>query len=633
MRTPQSSTTTLGLLVLLLIFVALAALIVVFSQQILVSLASADARANLVLYLVVIAFPLILLGLIAYQVVHLLRERTAHKPGSRLKSRLMLFFAVVSLLASIPQAALAVTFIHSSINFWLEARIGEALRGGLSVSLQYYRSMAETLRGFNTSPLLDYALQDLNRNPERLWKSLQTINTQVHFIQVFSDDGAELLFRGNRAGRLSEPGSFDPVNGDLPREDRAGESILRNAAVHEVGGRVLTVVVGLVLAEGFDEKARYLTESLETFGQLERYKRLFRLVLIVFYFFFSLPIFLLSILVSFLLTEEIIRPIVNLEEATRRVAEGDFSFRVLTRSTDEMSVLAGSFNRMVAELAHSRDRLRQTEKISAWQDIAQRLAHEIRNPLTPIKLAAERLLKRYTGEAALEGPKAPGGTGPQSPQSAQDYRRILQSSVASIVREVDNLNHLLVEFSEFARLPLPNIESVLLRPLIEEVAAMYEGLAGAISLDWSAVPPSIALMADRGQITQVLANLTKNAIQAVTGRGQIVFRAAYVNKEGRLHCRIWIKDTGAGIAEEIRGRIFDPYFTTKKDGTGLGLAIVERIVFDHDGAIWFETQDGAGTTFIMDLPAPAEAAAAGAAGRAAAHAAARAPASRGEKSP
>ncbi len=589
MRTLRSSTTSVSLLVLLLIFVALVALIVVFSQQILVSLASVDARANLVLYLVAVAFPLMLLGLIVYQIVRLARERALRRSGARLKSRLLLFFVIISLLASIPQTVLSVNFIHSAINFWLEARIGEALRGGLSVSLEYYRSMVDTLRSFNSSPLLGSVLQDLGRNPERLWRNVQTINSQVHFIQVFSADGSELLFRGNRSGQLSQVGSFDAVSGDLPREDTGGESILRNAAVHEVGGRPVTVVVGLVLAQGFDENARYLTESLETFGQLARYKQLFRRVLIVFYFFFSLPIFLLSILVSFLLTDEIIRPIASLEEATRRVAEGDFSYRVLTRSADELSVLAGSFNRMVAELAHSRNRLRQTEKISAWQEIAQRLAHEIRNPLTPIKLAAERLLKRYSGDGL---------------PAAQDFRKILESSVASIVREVDNLNRLLVEFREFARLPVPRAETVALGPLIEEVAAMYSSLAGNIGIDWSGVPPAAAVLADRSQIKQVLANLTKNAIQAIPGDGQIGFRAAYVNKDGRRHCRIWVRDSGPGIAEEIRERIFDPYFTTKKDGTGLGLAIVERIVFDHDGSIRFETQSGAGTTFIVDLPAP-----------------------------
>ncbi len=587
MRTFHSTNTSVSLLILVLIFIVLIALIVVFSQQILVNLAGVDVQANIVAYVVAIAFPLILLGLIVFQIVRLIRERATRKPGSRLKTRLLLFFILIALLSSIPQTLLSINFINAAINFWLEARIGEALRGGLSISLEYYRGMVENLRSFNRSSLMPSILQDLERNPERLWKNVTTVNSEIQFIQIFGPEGAEVLFRGDQEGRLRGLIPFDELSGDLPKEDREEASILRNAAVHELDGRRYTVVVGRLLPAGFDNQARHLTESLETFNQLNRYKRLFRLVLVVFYFFFSFPIFLLSILVSFLLTEEIIRPIVNLEEATRRVAEGDFSFRILTRSADELSLLVSSFNRMVSELSHSREKLRQTEKISAWQEIAQRLAHEIKNPLTPIKLSAQRILRKYSSNPA-EAPK--------------EFRKVLESSVSSIIREVDNLNELLVEFREFARLPMPRPETIVLRELVGEVADMYNNLSGNVTISTGGVIEDSVLRADPSQIKQVFANLLKNAIQSMPAGGRIDVRSALVNKENRRYCRIWIKDNGRGIPEEIRSRIFEPYFTTKSEGTGLGLAIVERIVFDHNGNIWFETQEGVGTTFIIDLP-------------------------------
>ncbi|UCF99853.1 MAG: HAMP domain-containing protein [Spirochaetaceae bacterium] len=587
MRVFQSSTTSVGLLVLVLIFILLIALIVVFSQQILINLAGVDVQANILAYVVAIAFPLILLGLIVFQIVRLIRERTSHKPGSRLKTRLLMFFVLIALLSSIPQALLSVNFVNSAINFWLEARLGEALRGGLSISLEYYRDTVENLRGFNRSPLLSSILEDLNRNPERLWRNVRTVNSEVQFIQVFAADGSEVLFRGEPQGRLRSLGIFNEQTGDLPKEDREDASILRNASVFELNGREYAVVVGRLMPEDFDDKARRLTESLEIFNQLNRYKRLFRLVLIFFYFFFSFPIFLLSILVSFLLTEEIIRPIVNLEEATRRVAEGDFSFRILSRSADELSHLVGSFNRMVSELSHSREKLRQSEKISAWQEIAQRLAHEIKNPLTPIKLSAQRILRKYSAD-----PEAGAG----------EFQNVLKASVSSIVREVDNLNELLVEFREFARLPMPRLQSIPLGELVEEVVAMYRNLSASVAIDCSHVSEDSVVRADPGQIKQVIANLIRNAIQAMPRGGEVSIRSAVVNKENRRFCRIWIKDSGEGIPEEIRNRVFEPYFTSKREGAGLGLAIVERIVFDHDGSIWFETQEGVGTTFIIDLP-------------------------------
>jgi nitrogen fixation/metabolism regulation signal transduction histidine kinase len=583
MRSFQAGGTATGLLVLILIFLVLIALIIVFSQQILASLANPGSPANLVVYLVVLIFPLVLLGVIVYQLVRLARQRASRRPGSRLKSRLLAFFAFVALLSSIPQAVLSINFISSTINFWLRAGIGEALRGGLALSLDYYHGLAENLGRFNSSPLIPVILEDLGHNPERLWKNVQTTNSQIHFVQVFDGQGRELLFRGRREGRLLAPPVLVP-GGYLPKEDRGGLSVLRHAAEHTLEDRRYVVVVGTVLASDFERKAAALTESLEAFGQLNRYNRFFRLVLIVFFFLFSLPIFLLSILVSFLLAGEIIQPIANLEEATRRVAEGDFSTRILTRSGDELAMLANSFNRMVSELAHSRSKLVQSEKITAWQEIAQRLAHEIKNPLTPIKLSAQRILKKYTGEAG-------------------EFRRVLEPAVSAIIREVDNLNAMLSQFRDFARLPMPKPERVLLRGVAEEAAAMYSTLSGKVTIDCTRIGADSAVTADRAQLKQVFANLFKNAIQAMADGGSITVASAVVTMEGRNFCRIWVRDTGQGIAEEIRDMVFRPYFTTKKEGTGLGLTIVERIVFDHAGNIRFESQNGVGTTFIIDLPA------------------------------
>ena len=578
MRSFRHGTTATSLLVLILIFLVLVALIVVFFQQILVGLAAPARQANQVLYAVLVLFPLALLAIIVYQLVRLARERAARRPGARLKGRLLLFFGFVALLSAVPQALLSISFIGSTISFWLRAGIGESLAAGLDLSLAYYHGLVENLARFNSSPLVPTILQDLGRNPERLWKNVQTANSQVHFIQVFDTDGAEVLFRGQREGRLR---ASPTAPGYLPKEDRSEVSLLRHAALHSLAGRTYMVVVGTALSEGFDQKAAGLSASQESFNQLNRYNRLFLVVLIIFYLLFSLPVFLLSILVSFLLSEEVVQPIVSLEEATRRVAEGDFSTRILTRPTDELSVLADSFNRMVSELARSRSKLLQAEKIAAWQEIAQRLAHEIKNPLTPIKLSAQRILRKYTGESV-------------------EFRGILEGAVAAIIREVDNLNDMLTHFRDFARLPVPRPETCRLREVAEEAAGMYA--TASVAIDCSRVGADSVITADRSQLQQLFANLFQNAIQAMPAGGRISVASAVVSKEGRGFCRLQVRDTGSGIAEEIRDMIFRPYFTTKKQGAGLGLTIVERIVFDHAGSIRLETQAGVGTTFVIDLP-------------------------------
>jgi nitrogen fixation/metabolism regulation signal transduction histidine kinase len=239
---------------------------------------------------------------------------------------------------------------------------------------------------------------------------------------------------------------------------------------------------------------------------------------------------------------------------------------------------------MVAELDGSRRKLIAAERITAWQEIARRLAHEIRNPLTPIKLSAQRILKKH-GEGS------------------EDFEPALFSSVAAIIREVEGLERLLGEFGEFARLPEPALEPVRLRELLGEVASTYAPASGAVQVDLHEVPVDLVLSVDRAQMRRAFSNLFTNAVQAMPGGGRLAVRADAVSKGHQAWCRLAVSDTGPGITEGDREHIFDPYFTTKKGGTGLGLAIVRRIVFDHGGNVWVESRPGGGATFYVDLPA------------------------------
>lgn len=583
MRYHSGGTTSTGLLVVILIFILFIGLIIVFFQQFISNLAYADSTANVIVVIAAIALPLILLAIIVFQISKLARERARRLPGTRFKTRLLLFFAFIALFSSIPQALLSINFINSTITFWLDVQIGEALKGGLNISLDYYDDKVETLRNFGTSYHLHTLLQGMERNPDRVWSNIKDLNSDIDFIGVFDHLGREVFFRGSVEGRVTEFSAIQGFNGSLPKVDREGFSILRHLSRHRIDGEDYAVLSGIILSAGFASRTRSITESLETFNQLGRYKDLFKRVIVVFYFLFSFPVFLLSILVSFLLADEIIQPIVNLEEATRRVAEGDFTVRILSRSNDEFSVLVSSFNRMVGELSGSRKKLLQAEKISAWQEIAQRLAHEIKNPLTPIKLSAQRILKKYN-------------------HNKDEFDRILVPAITAIIEEVENLDKMLIEFREFTRLPLPTPERLNLKSLVKEVAAMYRQLSREVRVDISGIPEELEVSVDRNQMKQVFANLIKNSIQAMADGGEITLSADIVEKENRAFCRIWIRDTGEGIDELVRENIFHPYFTTKKDGTGLGLAIVERVIFDHNGTIRFETQKNIGTTFIVDLP-------------------------------
>jgi nitrogen fixation/metabolism regulation signal transduction histidine kinase len=572
-----------GLISIVLIYILLILLILLFSNQLLRDIAQGESFPSRIIIPLGVAVPGFLIAAVIFNIVRLVRERRANRPGVRFKIRLILFFTFIAFLSSIPQTILSISFIDTTLNSWFSSRIGDALEGGVHIALTYYNEEVEELRTLANSPVLKSLLRTVEYRPDQAWTDIRSINSSVRMMQVYDDDGREIAFFGDPEGRSEVPEQKYPREGMIVKESFETMTMLKIYKLVEYGEMEYNLVLGSVLSENFDEEARQLTDSLETFKQLERYRTIFRVVLILFYSFFSVPILLLTILVSFLLSDEIIRPVVNLEEATKRVAEGDFSTRILSRSNDELSALSQSFNSMVSELEKSRKIILQTEKVTAWQEIAQRMAHEIKNPLTPIRLSAERILRKYrTDPEGLEG--------------------LLEQAVGSIVREVENLNTLLGEFRDFARLPSPDLSPVPLASILDSTVESFASSYPGVAIDTSGFR-DCAVMADKKQLSQAFYNLLKNAVDAMNEKGKISVSSSLVTKGNLRYCRIQLQDTGAGIPEEDWDQVFNPYFTTKPKGTGLGLPIVERIIFDHKGYIWFETESGVGTTFFIDLPA------------------------------
>jgi two-component system, NtrC family, nitrogen regulation sensor histidine kinase NtrY len=580
----NATSTTAGLISIVFLYVLLIALILFFSNQMLLEVSRGSSFSNITILPLAIVLPLFLFGSIIFNAVRLLRERAARKPGVRFKIRLILFFTFIVILSSIPQGILSIGFIDTTLNSWFSRRLGDALRGGLEVALEYYNDKLENLRAFDENSLARLYVEDLETAPDRAWRRIREINPDLDSMQIVDAGGSELFFMGDGIARMDPLAVARRGEGTLSKESRGEATVLRLVKEVLLSGEQRYIVFSMVLPSGFDDKAQELTKALETFRQLERYRTVFRLVLIAFFSLFSLPMILLSILVSFLLSEEIIRPIVNLEDATRRVAEGDYSFRILARSKDELYILIRSFNKMVSELERSRKEILQTEKVTAWQEIAQRMAHEIKNPLTPIRLSAERILRKYKNQQ-------------------EDLGTALENGISAIIREVDNLTRLLAEFRDFAKVQPLELERVRLRELVEETVSVYDASYPGTSMETEEVPEEILIKVDRKQLGRVLGNLFKNAIEAMDGKGTLFVRADLVMKGDLKYARIQIQDTGSGIEADHYGQVFNPYFTTKKKGTGLGLSIVERIIFDHGGEIWFESESGTGTTFFIDLPA------------------------------
>ncbi len=280
---------------------------------------------------------------------------------------------------------------------------------------------------------------------------------------------------------------------------------------------------------------------------------------------------------GYLIARRVTRRVLKLGAATKRVAAGDLDARVDVGGRDEIGDLGRAFNEMVGELKVSRERIAYLQKISAWQEIARRLAHEIKNPLTPIQLAVQQLKNRY------------------QPRDGDDaYARTLADASEIVGEEIAGLRRLVEEFSAFAKLPRAEPTPVDAGALVDDFLRGYSHFDGKASFAPPGAP--VPIRADKLLVRRALHNLVENALQAGA-------RAVSLAVEARgAAAAIVVADDGPGIPAAERERIFDPYVTTKEHGTGLGLAIVKKIVLEHGGEIAVDERPGGGARFTITLP-------------------------------
>ena len=288
---------------------------------------------------------------------------------------------------------------------------------------------------------------------------------------------------------------------------------------------------------------------------------------------------LLAILMSSWLAARVSQPLVTLAEGARRVAAGDWDTRVPVASRDELGELAEAFNRMTAELRTQRDHLVQAERVAAWRELARRLAHELKNPLFPLQVTVENLV-RARGLSSAE------------------FDEVFQESTGTLLAELGNLKAIIGRFSEFSRMPQPQRSLVSVNEVVQGVEKLHAAqlaTAGiAVDMAMGEVP---SVSADPELLHRVVSNLVLNAVDAMPSGGKL--RLATRSLEGAVE--IAVSDTGTGMSKEEAERLFTPYYTTKQHGTGLGLAIVQSVVSDHGGDVAVESA-ASGTTFRIRLP-------------------------------
>lgn len=294
---------------------------------------------------------------------------------------------------------------------------------------------------------------------------------------------------------------------------------------------------------------------------------------------------LVGLILSLWTAAHVTRPIKKLAGAAAEVSGGDWETKVAVSSHDEVGKLADAFNQMTTHLIEQRERLVQTERVAAWRELARRLAHELKNPLFPLQITIENLLRAREADP-------------------EQFDETFRESTTTLLAELANLKAIVGRFSDFAKMPAPQFQDVDVNELTRRALKLYEAQFSApgrpqikAAADFAADPGVV--QADPDLLHRAVSNLILNAMDAMPNGGTLTVRTSGDNQTVKID----VADTGTGLTKEECERLFTPYYTTKQHGTGLGLAIVQSVVTDHNGKISVDSEPNRGTTFHIELPA------------------------------
>ena len=291
-------------------------------------------------------------------------------------------------------------------------------------------------------------------------------------------------------------------------------------------------------------------------------------------------VFLVAGLIAFFVTGRITNSFAIISEKMKQIKLGMPNEEIVWNRNDEIGELVQQYNKMVKQLEESASLLARSEREGAWREMARQVAHEIKNPLTPMKLSIQYLQKAVDS-------------------NSPDTKSISQGVAKTLVEQIDYLSNIASDFSSFANIANPRLEKVDLGLSIKSVVDLFS-MDDKGSIIYEPANETVFVMADKTQLNRLFTNLIRNAIESVEDGEMAVVKIGYTTNNEKV--LVQIVDNGQGIDAELQEKIFYPNFTTKTSGTGLGLAMCKSIVENMKGLIWFETEHKKGSTFFVELP-------------------------------
>ena len=527
------------------------------------------SKNNILIYLLAGLF-LIILALVLYYIIQIIADRAKNRGGSRFRLRLTFFFLLVTSIPLVPLSLISSNWISKSINMWFVHGVEESLEDAVEITKELYRRLTEesigewrTLCGSCTPDDMKgvqfrtiegvYVLDTENRRLEKIVTSSEAVARDIEYL----DFSGMKLDTWKRAEVNEKEYLIIPVQENSP----------------------LTLVLVRSIPDLIMRKAGSVSVGLQNYRTFKVMREPIKVIVILFYILVTMPFVFLSFYLALIISRDVTIPIRELLIGTQKVASDDLSYKVDIPAKDEWKLLIDSFNRMTEDLRLNKELLKYSERSAAWQDIARKIAHEIKNPLTPIKLSAERILKQY--------------------RRKDQFREILAKGIETIISEVNNITYMVNEFSSFARFPSSKLERNDIIAILEDLYRFIKDTYRNIEFSISHSESSMYILLDKYQFRRAFLNIIYNSINAVPANGKISLEG-YTSPGKEDHYTISINDNGIGIDEDIKDKIFNPYFSKDGKGTGLGLAIVERIIYENRGRIWFASAPGK-TTFYVEF--------------------------------
>ena len=551
------------------------------------------------IYIVISSFFILALVVSISFIVFPIILRVRRKKISTLNSKFTLYFISIALTPAILLGIIGLVLIEIGINDWFNDKIKNVINNSVFVAESYLEEHKETIKGdvYAMSNDLNNSSQVLIQDPAKLAIALRTqaLIRSLPETYIINKD-RDILFKAFD----NNISFYEPALSSFDRADSGEMIIMSSTKVNKV--------YALIKLNNFDQYYLYAGRSMDgnvisalndtvsakneyTFLEISRDK--ISLIFILLYVMVSLILILISIIIGIKFADRIVKPISSIITATNNISKGLYDDKI-KKDNDyiELNRLADSFNKMSGDIIKQRNQIIVSKKYETWSDIARRIAHEIKNPLTPIQLSAERLEKKTMG---LTG-----------------ENKEINECIETIRRQVNEIGYLVDEFSSFARLPDPDLKNNNISAIMSKVVSDYENNNTNIKFINKLHSSRINIKIDNSQISRVFQNLIVNSIHSISesnkNDGEIIYSSCEIDD----NIVISLIDNGVGLKYE-KEDLIKPYFTTKKKvgGSGLGLAIVEKILFDHhadfilanrnDGEIGAEVKITFGKTIIWKV--------------------------------